>query len=94
MRPIELQPNGSGPLRCFWNAGMVLAMGSAVAIVCQGCEQVTCDELHDPACWIPPVTDASGDVPGPDAGAEAGSAIEASDSGGDSAAGEGVPDDD
>jgi len=38
-----------------------IAMGSAAGLAVPGCEHAQCDELHDPTCWIPPITDAAGD---------------------------------
>lgn len=44
--------------------GRVVALVVVVSVVLasSGCEKAQCDELHDPSCWIPPVTDAASDA--------------------------------
>ncbi|HXX66472.1 MAG TPA: hypothetical protein VEK07_04795 [Polyangiaceae bacterium] len=39
----------------------LVVMAFAVGLGAPACEQAQCDELHDPTCWIPPVTDATAD---------------------------------
>jgi hypothetical protein len=50
-----------------WAAAELLALFMAAAVMSQGCNRVSCDELHDPACWIPPAeagSDADGALEG------------------------------
>jgi len=42
-------------------AALLLAGWTAAALAL-GCDQPTCDELHDPACWVPPVDEAGSDA--------------------------------
>lgn len=46
-----------------WAAAEVLAFLGAAAALSQGCNRVSCEELHDPACWIPPA-EAGSDADG------------------------------
>jgi hypothetical protein len=33
-----------------------------MAAASHGCNRVSCEELHDPTCWIPPAEDAGSDA--------------------------------
>lgn len=72
MRPADLPWNAVGSSTRALNGVGLLAVCLMAAAFSHGCERPSCDELHDPGCWIPPVTDAGSDADAGDGGGDAG----------------------
>lgn len=62
MRSLELPSSAVGSSAPPLNGVVLLAVCLMAAAFTQGCERPSCEELHDPGCWIPPVTDAGSDA--------------------------------